>query len=335
MANTIIGSAPTVPQRRRKTAKERREQKSRAFARAFQTVAAALENVQRHRGGSLRDIGTRWHSLILRPHASEVPIPDFTKSQTKVDLIRRAHSNVALQSSQHDDASYQASGDCGIEQLLSLQESVSDNRDDDEQLSSQEDDQESEEVASRSSSDSGRAHGNVALPQESAESDDDTDEDVDNLLDSEDAEADKAVVESDPEQQRFYRRIHVPEVLRQGESVGSNRALSCKFSIGDLIRPIQCLANLDAYKKGSVCQVVALEDGSIRPGLDDPIVSYFNDKGDIRDGWRMVIAEHFEKIGTIAVFDDWPYTLRCALLRNRGALIIRSTQNPFVWAPSV
>ena len=203
-----------------------------------------------------------------------------------------------------------------------MQETVSDNRDDVEQLSSQEDDQESEEVASRSSSDSGRAHGNVALPQESAESDDDTDEDVDNLLDSEDAEADKAVVEADPEQQRFYRKIHVPEVLRPGEAVGSNRASCCRFSIGDLIRPIQCLANLDAYRNGSVCQVVAIDDGSIRC-KGDPVVSYFDDTGNLLDDCSLHIAEHFERICTTAIFDENPYILRSTMLRNRGAMIIR------------
>ena len=325
MANTFQGNAPTMQRRRKKTAKERREQKTRAVARAFQTVAAALDNVRGHRGGALRDVGTNWHRHILRPHPNQVPLPNFSLWRTYCKVVLHPCDESG------DAASLSSSGDCSMQDPAPVQDEVENGES--EELASRDD--ECEESASRSSNGSGRAHCNVALPQESAESDDDTDEDADNLLDSEDAEADKAVVESDPEQQRFYRRIHVPEVLRQGESVGSNRALCYKFSIGDLIRPIQCLANLDAYKKGSVCQVVAMEDGSIRPGMDDPIVSYFNDKGDIRDGWRMVIAEHFEKIGTIAVFDDWPYTLRCALLRNRGALIIRSTQNPFVWAPSV
>ena len=239
---------------------------------------------------------------------------------------------MALRSAQCDDASCQASGDPGIDQLQPLQEPVSDNRDEDEQSGSREDDQEGEESVSRSSSYGEGAHSNVALSQES---DDDTDEDVDILLDSEDAEADKAVVEADPEQQRFYRKIHVPDVLRPGEAVGSNHASCCRFSIGDLIRPIQCLANLDAYRNGSVCQVVAIEDGSIRPGMDDPIVSYFDDKGDLLDGWRMVIAEHFEKISTSAIFDD-SFILRSTMLRNRGALIIICARDPMLQsAPSV
>ena len=72
-----FNSAPKGPQRRKKSAKDRRAQKTRAIARAFQCVAQALGNVANHRGGELRHIGKRWHASISAPHASTLPVPNF------------------------------------------------------------------------------------------------------------------------------------------------------------------------------------------------------------------------------------------------------------------
>ena len=56
------GEVPERMRRRKKSARERREQRARALARAFQSVATVLDNVAAHRGGNLRKVGVllRW-----------------------------------------------------------------------------------------------------------------------------------------------------------------------------------------------------------------------------------------------------------------------------------
>ena len=163
----------------------------------------------------------------------------------------------------------------------------------------------------------------------SQQSDDDTDDGVYPLLDSEDAEADKVVVDADPEQQRFYRTIHLPEVQgpRTGDGVGDYSVECSRFSIDDLIRPLHRLANLKAYGNGAVCQVVAIDDGRLGMGrLNDPIVSYFDDDGILLDECRLRVAEHFEKICTTAIFDEHPLMRRSVMLRNCGAMLAISAK---------
>ena len=75
---------PPRPARRRKSAKERRAQKLRATARAFQHVAQALNDVQGHRGGKLRNIGIRWHAHVSAPHVHEIPMPRFLNLEDAV-----------------------------------------------------------------------------------------------------------------------------------------------------------------------------------------------------------------------------------------------------------
>ena len=300
MASIYQVEAPTVRQRRRKSARERREQKCRAIARAFQTVAIALDNVKRHRGGALREIGASWFQHILRPHASEVPFPDFS--------MERTYGNVVLQTGNgSDDAASLSSSDHNSIQdpeLLLDEEG--------EESASQQEDQESEELVSRSSSNSEGAHGNVALSQVSGSEASDSD--------SEDA-VNKAIVDDDPENQRLVRKIHLPDIPRPEEAVGSNNVSCCEFSVGDLVRPLHCLANLKAYKYGAIGQVVGIDDGSIR-FKDDIILSFFDDKGGLMNERIMHFPEHYEKICTIAIFEEKPYIPRSTMLERNGTILL-------------
>ena len=88
MAFTFSAMEAVPKERRRKTAKERRDQKERSMARAFQAVAAALTNVASHRGGNLRRVGIKWHGHLLAPEAKNVPLPRFRTG----DIHRRQFS---------------------------------------------------------------------------------------------------------------------------------------------------------------------------------------------------------------------------------------------------
>ena len=312
MASSVLGDTPKVQHRRRKTAKERREQKCRAIARAFQTVACALDNVRCHRGGALRDVGIKWYRHILRPQPSDVPYPDFD--------LWRTHCKVVLQeSSGSEEAASRTSSKChSLEDPQPLQDN------DDEQLGSVEEDRESEESASqddegeesasRSSIGSEGAHGNVALSHESG-------------CDASDREPEVAVgmqrriVEDDPEAQRLFQTIYLPGFPHPEDEVGGNDSC-CKHSIGDLIRPKLCLAKLKAYECGAVAQVVC----SAEDGPCDIFVCYFDDKGDLKEDRKLHFSEHFEKIGTITVFEELmsalPHFPRSTLLQDRGALLM-------------
>ena len=299
---------PERKMRRRKTARERREQKSRALARAFQSVATALHCVASHRGGRLQRIGEQWYGHVLSPDPSALPWPRFCGSHLDTDLSKRAHCNVALQSSQSEDASSQASGDQGIFQLQPLQEPVSDISDD-EQLGSQEDDQQGEESVSRSSSISEGAHCNVALSHESGCDASDSDSE-------ESGEVERQIVEGNPEEQYLFRTIYLSDSTHPDDEVGSND-LCCKFSAGDLVRPRSCLAELETYECGAVAQVVSIDE----EGLRDLFVSYFDDKGNLKEERKLHFSEHFEKIGTTSVFELLPQIPRSTLLQDRGALL--------------
>ena len=91
--------------RRRKSAKERRAQRIRSAARAFQCVAQALNNVEAHRGGKLKRIGRQWHSYISAPPASEVPMPRF-----HVLDIQHTVSNTVHQGDRHASGFYSIRG---------------------------------------------------------------------------------------------------------------------------------------------------------------------------------------------------------------------------------
>ena len=277
MANVDIDGAPTMRQRRRKTAKERREQRLRAIARAFQLVASALDDVKRHRGGGLREIGTRWQQHVLRPHPSKVPFPNF--------IPWRTHCKVVLQPciESEDAASYECSSDnvsmCDSQQLQ-------DNNS--EHCGSEGENQESEELVSRSPSESEGAHSNVALSQPSgSEASDDEAEDAEN----------QAMVDDDPEDQRLVRKIYLPDILRpEKDSMPEEVVGCCEFCIGDLVRPRYCLAHLKTYKYGAIGQVVSVDDGSTRR-KGDIIVAYFNDDGDLlMDQIEVYFRQHMEKI---------------------------------------
>ena len=265
-----------VPVRRRKNAKERREQRERAVTRAFQTVASALQNVDRHRGGKLKEVGYKWHALLLRPDAKDIPIPSFSRWRRK-----RTYCKVVLQRSDgSEDAASHASGDRNsIEDPHFLQDEEG------EESASQEDDNEGEESASRSSGDSEGACREAALSHVSgSEASDSVSEEA----------AEKEVVEADPEQQCVIRRIHLPEVSRPDFAVGSNDEcdICCGHSIGDIVRPVPRLAGLETYFNGEICQVIDVdEDG-------DPTVSYFTPDGELGRFTRLVYAEHFEQICT-------------------------------------
>ena len=253
--------------RRRKTARERREQRARAVARAFQTVASALQNVDRHRGGKLKEVGFRWHALLIRPDAKDVPMPSFCRWRT----CREA---VLQRSGGSESAASQASGDCSNDDPQSLQ------------------DEEGEESASQVSDESGGTCREAVLPHDagSEASDSDTDEEA----------AEREAVDADPEQQCVFRRIYLPEVSRPEYAVGSNdeRDICCGHSIGDIVRPIPRLAGLESYYNGAICQVLEVdEDG-------DPTVSYFEPDGELGTEQRLVYAEHFEKICTAKFLDE-------------------------------
>ena len=63
-----------------------------------------------------------------------------------------------------------------------------------------------------------------------------------------------------------------------------------------------------------MCQVVAIDDGSIRC-QGDPVVSYFDDMGNLSDDSRLHIAEHFVKVCTTAIFEEHPECQHSTLLR--------------------
>ena len=280
--------------RRRKTARERRDQRARAVARAFQTVATVLQDVDGHRGGNLKKIGVRWHGHLFSPDASEVPMPNFRSihiaADAAADMSWRACRKTALQSTRNDDAS-QVSGDSSIVESQPLQGD------------------EGEESASQVSDDMRRACRKTAL--QSNHSDDDSsiielqslqgeegEESADAGSETSDSadekEAERMAVEEFPEMQSYYRRLYRPDATRPGEGVGSNDASnsSCGHSIGDIIRPIYRLADLQAYRCGAICQVVEVDFEG------DPIVSYFEPCGKLETGQQLHYAEHFEKICT-------------------------------------
>ena len=303
MANTFQGNAPTMQRRRKKTAKERREQKTRAVARAFQTVAAALDNVRGHRGGALRDVGTNWHRHILRPHPNQVPLPNFSLWRTYCKVVLHPCDESG------DAASLSSSGDCSMQDPAPVQDEVENGES--EELASRDD--ECEESASRSSNGSGRAHCNVALSQESGDDASDCDSE-------ESAEVERRIVHEDPEQQYFFKTIYLSSSPRPEDGVGGNDS-SCKFRIGDFIRPRNCLAELEAYQCGAVAQVVSMEED----GPCDIYVSYYDDNGNIKDERKMHFSEHFVKIGNLSIFDEQPHFPRSTLLKDRGALIMFCT----------
>ena len=117
---------------------------------------------------------------------------------------------------------------------------------------------------------------------------------------SEEEEVRRAISE-DRELQFVYRKIYRPEAFRRNE-VGSNdvSSSSCMFSIGDVIRPIYRLADLQAYRCGARCQVVGIEEDG------DPIVSYYEPNGELSLDSDSVYATHFEKVCTTAIFDEHP-----------------------------
>ena len=75
-----------VPTRRRKTAKERREQRHRSEARTLQRVLQGLNGVSAHMGGQLTRIGGMLREAILlsraSPSADVVPLPAFAQRRT-------------------------------------------------------------------------------------------------------------------------------------------------------------------------------------------------------------------------------------------------------------
>ena len=177
------------------------------------------------------------------------------------DDMSRACRKTALQSSHNDDAS-QASGDSSIVELQSLQG------------------EENEESGSQ-----------VSVSDAGSEAS------------ADEEEAERRAVDDDPEQQAVYRRIYRPEASRPGEEVGSNEASSssCRFSIGDIIRPIYRLADLRSYKCGAICQVVEVDFEG------DPIVSYFEPCGALDKDSRLHYAEHFEQICRAVFFEEHPH----------------------------
>ena len=298
MANFDIVDAPRRMQRR-KSARERREQKARAIARAFQTVASALDNVRHHRGGALRDIGTRWHLHILRPHAKDVPSPNFT--------YWRTHCKVVLHPcTESDDA---AGSVCS--ENVSMCDSQQLQDDESEQVCSEGEDLESEELVSRSSENSEGAHCKVALSQPSGS--------IASDRKSEDqVEMQKSIVGDDPKAQLLYRTIYLPDHPHPEDAVGGNDA-GCKFSIGDLVRPKFCLAKLDAYECGAVAQVMNIDEGAFPEKI---AVCFFDDKGNLKQRLALRFSEHFVKIGDATVFDEHARIPRCTLLKDRGALLV-------------
>ena len=298
MACSSQAEAPTVRARRRKTAKEKREQKCRSIARAFQTVAAALHNVRSHRGGALREIGDCWHRHVLRPQPCDVPYPDFT--------MWRTHCKVVLHPSEgSDDAASSCSGDCSMHDPELVQDNES------EQVCSEGEDLESEELVSRSSENSEGAHCNVALSQPSGS--------IASDRKSEDqVEMQKSIVSDDPKAQLLYRTIYLPDHPHPEDAVGGNDA-GCKFSIGDLVRPKFCLAKLDAYECGAVAQVMNIDEGAFPEKI---AVCFFDDKGNLKQRLALRFSEHFVKIGDATVFDEHARIPRCTLLKDRGALLV-------------
>ena len=291
--------APTVRVRRRKSAKEKREQKCRSIARAFQTVASALHNVRCHRGGALQEVGISWMQHVLRPKTNEIPLPNF--------IPKRTYSNVVLQPCiESEDA---AGSECSERDSMRDSQHLQD--EESEHLSSEGEDQESEELVSRSPSESEGAHSNVALSQPSgSEASDDESEDA----------VHKKVVDGDPENQILFRKIHLPamhrpEKLSFVEIAGSDYCR--EFGVGDLVRPQYCLANLNAYRNGAIGQVVGLDvDQSLI------ILSFFDDKGNLMDERILHFAEHFERICTVAIFDEKPYIPRSTMLERNGAILL-------------
>ena len=304
MANTVPGNAPIeqVRQRRRKSAKERRAQRCRATARAFQTVATALLDVKLHRGGALQDVGSCWLRHILRPKLDEIPIPIFT--------IQRTYGNVVLQSNGSDHASVSCSDSNSMQDPEPMQDIY------DEQCGSEGEDQESEELVSRSPSESEGAHSNVALSQPSG------DEASDSDLETEE-EVRKAIVD-DPEKQALFRQIYLPVIHRKEklsfeEIAGSDYCR--KFDIGDLVRPLYCLANLKAYRYGAIGKVVDLDAEHALLCLD-----FFDDKGNLRNERIVHFSAHYEKICTIDILEEEPYIPRNIMLEDCGEQLVRSAK---------
>ena len=215
-----------VPERRRrkKTARERREQRVRAITRAFQTVASALQNVADHRGGKLMQLGVHWHGHVLSPDASSLPMPRF-----RGGYIAAAAAAAEAADKPGGRVARLPSGD----ESLQGEGSEESNCNNDASLASGDDDIDSQLHQSSSSE---------ATDSESADDDD----------------VARRMVEADPEQQIFFRQIFRPEVLR--EDVGGSDVERCKFCIGDVIRPVKRLADLKAYGCGEICQVVGLDD---------------------------------------------------------------------------
>ena len=116
-------------------------------------------------------------------------------------------------------------------------------------------------------------------------------------------------MEEDPEQQCAFRRIYRPMALRPGKDVGGNEVNSCRFRIGDLIRPIYRLADLEAYGCGAVCQVVGLDDEG------DPIVSCFDPDGNLSEDSSFRFVEHFEYVCTATILEEHPECQHSSLLR--------------------
>ena len=294
---------PTGRQRRKKTARERRDQRTRAFARAFQTVASALSNVASHRGGKLGHVGVEWHGHILAPRASSVPMPIFrgrhfaadaavspagacrktalqSDSIVQLQLLRgiegeelASQGSVDEDDSCNLDASQASDGEGSDVQPVSFAaaDSVESQSEDPEPDDSDESQQNSSmSRACRKAASHTSACGNGRTPP------DDT------------AEAGGESSDSASEEEKV--------------EVGSNNASGsrCIFSIGDVIRPIHRLAELEAYRSGAICQVVGSdEDG-------DPIVSYYEANGELSLHSCSVYATHFEKVCDIALFEEHP-----------------------------
>ena len=269
-------------------------------------------DVQRHRGGNLRAIGASWHAHIIMPDVDDVPMPDFGKARTCFTaVLQRRGGSVDAQSHEGDDSSseepHSLQDQEGEESASQQGEEVFDDEDSCNQDASQASDGEGSDVqpVSFAAADSlesqlsgsvsrGRA---VKQPPPIVGTSDAESEISDSVLEEEQIR--KAIAE-DPDLQFVYRKIY--RRASKEEDVGSSDAKgsSCKFSLGDIIRPILCLAELPAYRFGAICHVVAVDaDG-------DPIVSYHDDNGNLSSDVIRVYAQHFVKVCTEDVFEEDP-----------------------------
>ena len=337
MANIDTEASPTRQQRRRrKNARERREQQTRSMARAFQTVASALTNVASHRGGKLRSIGQQWHSHILAPDARSVPIPCFRAGRTTsscafADVQLRACLTAASSriASLEDDPFDGTRGVSGANSTSESEDCSSDdtaNQPSDEggivsQLAEPEPDDNVEPQQSSSMSRACRkaashtgACGIGRITPGTADADCEA-SDSDNSSDLEEARRARS--------KEFDRHMEVVQAKSRLRTAAFNRSLqeeknekvdACTFSIGNVIRPLLVYADEEVYLSGAICQVVAPDSDAAAAAaataaaeaIGMTCVSYFEPNGQLSSKTRFVCTEHFEFACDATVFEREP-----------------------------